>query len=260
MPVVRDGRARRGTLRRESIAMAGLDIAAAEGAGALTMRRVAAELGVAPMSLYRHVADKEELLLLLLDEVAAGLAAPPVDGDPWRRLEALFTDVHEHLGRHRWVVPVLAEGRLFAPRALWLLEAALEALAEAGADDRGALDGYALLWHYTLGHVAGGGTAEREVRESRRALIEGTDLSQTPRVAALLRSGRAYDPGTGFRFGLRAILRGLRAEIGAGQPAEAGEAGVPGPIRRAPDGTSTASPAAAQSASETSTGATGASS
>src|SRR3954451_549632 len=73
---------RREPLTRERILAAALDLARREGPGALSMRRIAQELDVWPMSLYRHFRDKDELLDALAGEAALDIAAP--NGDSWR--------------------------------------------------------------------------------------------------------------------------------------------------------------------------------
>src|SRR5262245_45334246 len=76
--------ARRQPLSREAIVEAALRVLDAEGVDALTMRRVATELGTGAGALYWHVASKEELLILLIDQVAGELDLPEPDPDRWQ--------------------------------------------------------------------------------------------------------------------------------------------------------------------------------
>src|SRR3954467_5496937 len=91
----------------EAIVAAGVAVADAEGIAALSMRRVAAELGAAPMSLYRHVRDKDELLLAMMDAAIAevSLPAPPAD---WRDgLELAARSLWAGFRRHPWLLAAL---------------------------------------------------------------------------------------------------------------------------------------------------------
>lgn len=70
-------------LTRKRVVAAGRRVAEAEGVGGLTIRRVAVELGATPMAMYRHVKDKRELILALLDDVAEGLPPPLIFPPAW---------------------------------------------------------------------------------------------------------------------------------------------------------------------------------
>ncbi|MDG4800021.1 helix-turn-helix domain-containing protein [Micromonospora sp. WMMD980] len=90
----------RPSLSREAIAAAGLRLVETRGAEALSMRRLAGELGCSPMALYRHVSDKRELLVLVLEQVAAGIELPEPVGSPRQRLVELFGGLYDYLRVH----------------------------------------------------------------------------------------------------------------------------------------------------------------
>ena len=99
----------RGLLDRQAIVAAALAVARTEGLPAVTMRRIADELGCGPMSLYRHVADRDALVLEMLDVVAAGIDVPPPVSDPRAELTGLLTAVHAALAVDHWaVLPLVA--------------------------------------------------------------------------------------------------------------------------------------------------------
>src|SRR4030088_2786511 len=75
-------------LSRERVVEAARTIVERDGIDALTMRRVAQDVGSSPMSIYRHVRDRDELLVLLLDKLAAELPRPRLPREPRARLEA----------------------------------------------------------------------------------------------------------------------------------------------------------------------------
>ena len=91
-------------LDRAQIVDAAHEIIVREGVDALTVRRVARELGTAPMALYRHVADKNALLVLVLDAVYGRLKKPRLPPDPRDRIIALWCFLHDGLARFPWVV------------------------------------------------------------------------------------------------------------------------------------------------------------
>lgn len=141
----------RPALSRSRIVATAIAVARAEGIGAASMRRIAEELGSSPMALYRHVADRQQLHLAMLDEVAAGVRLPdPVD-DPRAELTAIMTAAHRALCRDPWVVQVLLVDGLASPRILPLVERQFLALERGGLSGRAAAAGYALLWHYVYG-------------------------------------------------------------------------------------------------------------
>ncbi|MEX2972767.1 GntR family transcriptional regulator [Streptomyces sp. C184] len=111
-------------LSRESVVRAAVRVADAEGLRALSMRRVAAEFGVSSMALYRHVAGKDELVLLMADAAFAGIELPEPAPDGWRaRMEAGARLQWELYRRHPWLAQYLSITRPQPmPRAMALIE------------------------------------------------------------------------------------------------------------------------------------------
>ena len=111
-------------LSRESVVRAGVRVADAEGLRALSMRRVAAEFGVSSMALYRHVAGKDELVLLMADAAFADIELPKPAPDGWRaRMEAGARLQWELYRRHPWLAQYLSITRPQPmPRAMALIE------------------------------------------------------------------------------------------------------------------------------------------
>src|SRR3954451_18000777 len=101
------GRAR---LSRARVVRAALVVADAGGLGSLTIRSLAAELGVGPMSVYYHVANKDEILDALVD-IVFGEIELPVPGGAWRaEMERRAVSAREVLARHPWGLWVLGAG------------------------------------------------------------------------------------------------------------------------------------------------------
>lgn len=124
-----------------------------DGLDAVSMRRVADRLGVAPNSIYAHVADKAALVDELIDAMLAGVLTPTDDG--WRaRIERVMRDSRRELLRHPDLVPFALVRQSVGPNALRLGEVTLGALREAGLDGPAAVTGLQVLLVHTIGSAA----------------------------------------------------------------------------------------------------------
>jgi AcrR family transcriptional regulator len=124
------------SLSRPAILSAALAIADAEGAGALTMRRVAADLGSStPMSLYRYVGSKDGLVDLMLDAVYGEVSLPDQPSGDWRAdLEPLASRTWAVIQRHLWFGELVHTRPLFGPSALRYFDFRFAALESQGLD------------------------------------------------------------------------------------------------------------------------------
>lgn len=141
-------------LTRDRIVEVALEIVDADGLDGLTMRRLGSELGVDPMLVYRHIADKDALLDLVLERVRAGMAVPqPPSEDLAELFETIFVEYHRVLAAHPNVIP-LATRRTDLARP-----SGLEQLVASGMplDDAVAL--YQSLTAFTVGYAALGAPA-----------------------------------------------------------------------------------------------------
>lgn len=215
----------RATLTPRRIAEVAVAIADAEGLDAVTMRRLATELGVAPMAAYRYVTGKDELLELMVDFVYGELKLPD-SNNGWRatmRFVALRT--REVLLAHSWVTRVACGAP--TPNQLAVTEAALVALDGHGLDVDTAMAVYNTVIAYAHGaadsevrlshmlHVRGWST-----REEARAGLAGqmTWLMNTGRYPMYARyiydADRKDDVQWQFEIGLDAVLDGVAARLG----------------------------------------------
>lgn len=174
--------ARTRLLTRDSIAVAAFELVDTEGAGALTIARLADTLGVAQMTLYNYAAGKQEIVNMLPDVLLADL--PPIDrGAQWRdELDTCFTEVHDRLVRHGNVTQLIAGLPVASDAQKRLFSQVLALLDAAGFSGRDALTVHRTLSTYTLGFALFE-IAENTVDSPR----PGTDAAQ-------------------FRAGLRAVL------------------------------------------------------
>jgi AcrR family transcriptional regulator len=165
-PIDDNDQDRRHQLTRERVVAEALAVIAHDGVQALTMRRLAARLGVVPGALYRHVRNKQQLHDLVLDNV---LAEVDLHLDPslgWTdQLKAVAHRLRQVLEAHPGVAGILKTRDPLGPHSLALAEAFLGPLQAAGFADRDAGLAFFLLVDYTIGFaVAGPPTSVNEQR------------------------------------------------------------------------------------------------
>jgi AcrR family transcriptional regulator len=213
--------ATREPLSRARVLQAGVALADEAGLEAFSMRALAQELGVVPMALYKHVANKDELLDGMVDIVFGEIELPSAQLD-WRsamRGRALST--REALGRHGWAIGMM-ESRRPGPANLRNHNAVMGCLREAGFSFELAIHAYSLQDAYIYGFALQERDTGFETPDSageaaqRRADANGA-LAQYPYlaeiVAKLPHSG--YDNAVEFAWGLELILDGLERLRGA---------------------------------------------
>jgi AcrR family transcriptional regulator len=147
-------RGRRGPrpgLSADAIVEAAVRVADAEGLEAISMARVAAELGVTTMALYRYVASKDELLQLMFDASAIGAESLVLEGDGWRsRLRAWAIIQRDMLDSHPWITQMPMPAPPLAPNSLHFVERALQALDGTGLTGAEKMRVIGLLASYSL--------------------------------------------------------------------------------------------------------------
>ena len=140
-------------LNPAAIVAAARRVADAEGVAELTVRRVARELDTGPASLYRHIADRADLLRLLADDLATGYPLTRAGRDPVEAVVRQWRAMHDYLVAHPWGARIIADGRYALPSARPLAEHCVTLLAATGLDHETALRAYRSLWHLLLGHL-----------------------------------------------------------------------------------------------------------
>jgi AcrR family transcriptional regulator len=157
---------RRPQLTRQRVVAEALAVIAQDGAQALTMRSLAARLGVVPGALYHHVGNKQQLQDLVLDGVLAEVDFTVDPSLPWtEQLKVLAHRLRQVLERHPGVAGILKTRDPLGPHSLSLAEALLGPLQAAGFGDRQAGLAFFLLVDYTIGFaVSSSRTSENEQR------------------------------------------------------------------------------------------------
>ena len=205
-------------LTREAVLDAALRRLDSGGPDAVTIRALARDLGVSPMTLYGHVADKDELLLALVDRLAARLEHPALPADPREAVLLRWQTLYDGLAEHTWLPEVLARRRLMAASVLGAVEDIHAALIDAGMSLEQAIRAYRIMWHYTLGSllVRAGTAAERAPARSVQAELRGApDPSRFPTLAASAPTWRRIHGVDTYRDDLRNLLDGLLAAAAA---------------------------------------------
>lgn len=213
-------------LTRPRILSCAIDLADRVGLDALTMRRLGQELGVEAMSIYGHVANKEDLLNRMMDAVFAEIE-PPSTSDPWRHaLRQRSVALREALRRHPWAVSLKGSGTSPGPATLRHHDRVLGSLRNGGfslaltAHAISALDSYSYgfaMQEKTLPFTTEEDTAV--LAQTMLAQLATTDYPYLVEFTAthVLQPGYAY--GNEFIFGLEILLDGLeRALYGHGAP------------------------------------------
>lgn len=222
-------RGRKAALTADEIVRAAIAVADAEGLPAVSMARVAAELGNATMALYRHVRSKDELITLMADAAIDPPDLPPV-GDDWR--EALRRWAHAIVAettRHPWYPKLPITGPPIGPNNLLWFDAGLAALAPTGLPELAKVGVIQALSTYAQGQIRlGSELAAGYADDPRRfgveygaALARLIDPARYPALSRAVASGIFLDEDAAyeevdedFDFGLDLFLDGVAALVG----------------------------------------------
>ncbi len=211
-------------LTLEAIVDQAVAVADAEGLDAVSMRRVAADLGAGTMSLYRYLPGKAELLDLMLERVGA-LDEDADLGDDWREaMRAMGTGLWRLYTEHPWL-PLVDQSRpLLGPNALRGFDLAIGSLAATGLADQekvaviGMIDAFAQAAARTANAAAAaerltGVSTEEFWKAQEPVLVAAMETGNYPNVAALDQDAFEMPGEAFFEFGLQRILDGTAALV-----------------------------------------------
>jgi AcrR family transcriptional regulator len=209
-------------LTRERVVAEALAVISAEGAPALSMRALAARLGVVPGALYRHVRSKEQLYDLVLDAVLAEVGCQADPSVTWdAQIGALARRLRTVLENRPGIAALLKARDPVSPASLAVAEAFLAPLSAAGLPGRRAALAFRLVYDYIVGFALGDPTspAEQRLRDTvtRRelhAFLRSLPADRFPALAAHGTYAWANDRDQRFNSGLDTLLRGLQADLG----------------------------------------------
>lgn len=189
-------------------------VAASEGLGGLSMRRLAGELGVAANALYSYFPDKAALLDALLDHLLGDIEVAP-RADWQHRLTGILRRTREVLLAHPELIPLFLARPGRGANAMRLGNAMLACLAQGGLDEPAAVEAVRILLIYTLGFAAheaprrADPAGERRIRESEAAFRAAAHL---PHLRALSGELARHADDATFETGLRWLLAGIAAD------------------------------------------------
>jgi AcrR family transcriptional regulator len=232
------GRTPRIPLTRERVLHAAVALADASGSETLSMRRLGEALGVEAMSLYNHVANKEDLLDGMIDVVFGEIDLPP-GGEDWKTaMRQRGISARRVLSRHGWAISFMESRNVPGPATLRHQDAVIGCLRDAGfsiglaAHALSVLDSY--IYGFALHERSLPFPSPEETAELAEDVLAALPVDEYPHLAGLTAHhvlGTGYDYGSEFEFGLDLILDGLeRCSLGA-----AGRYPIGGPTGAGPD-------------------------
>jgi AcrR family transcriptional regulator len=207
----------RDPLNRERVLRAAVALADENGIGSLTMRKLGEALGVEAMSLYNHVANKDDLLDGMIDIVFGEIGLPGNETD-WRTaMRQRAISVREALSRHRWAIGLMESRSSPGPATLRHHDAVIGSLRTAGFSIEMAAHAYSALDSYIYGFALQEPSlpfdTPEETAEVAKSIMARFSNGEYPHLAELtleyvLKPG--YDYGNEFEFGLGLILDSLQ--------------------------------------------------
>jgi AcrR family transcriptional regulator len=206
----------RGRLSGQRVLDAAIAHADAVGLEALTMRTLADLLGVTPMALYRHIANKDELIDAMVDVVFGEIGLPSGGGDWQTAMRRRAIAVRDALSRHRWAIGLLESRRHPGPANLRHHDAVIGRLRAAGFDIEMTAHAYSLLDGYIYGFALTKLNlpfqSSAEVESVARDMLQPFPVGEYPNLVEFI-AERAMQPGYDyedeFEYGLDLILDGL---------------------------------------------------
>ena len=204
-------------LSRDRALTAAVAVADVEGLGSLTMRRLARELGVEAMSLYHHVANKDDILDGMVELVFQEIELPSVEDDWMHAMQVRAVSVRTTLKRHPWAISIMQSRSAPGPAALGDLDALIGSCRRAGFSVEMAAHAVSLIDSYVYGFVL----QEVNLPAAETGGVEGVVESVLPTVERdyphlaeltmeyVMQPGYSY--GDEFDYGIGLVLDGLRA-------------------------------------------------
>jgi AcrR family transcriptional regulator len=203
-------------LSRERVLKVAIAHADAGGLDALSMRKLAEELDVAPMALYRHVTNKDDLIDGMVDVVFSEVGLPSI-GPDWRTaMRQRGISLRDVLARHRWAIGLMESRRNPGPANLRHHDAVIGSLRAGGFDMALVAHAYSVLDGYIYGFALTKMNLPFEsgddVAEIAESMLEPFPANEYPSLMAFLTEHimkPGYDYGDEFEYGLELILDGL---------------------------------------------------
>jgi AcrR family transcriptional regulator len=214
---------RRVPLTRERVLEAAIALADEGGLESLSMRKLGQALGVEAMSLYNHVANKEDILDGIADQVLTQIELPRAGADWETAIWRCATSAHDALTAHAWACNLIMSNPRILPSRLRYIDSVLGCLREAGFSAAATFHGYHALDSHILGFTLweAGHSVSDEDMAGILAFVPQLSASGYPYLAEHAEQHFAgIDDQDEFEFGLRLIVDGLRRELAMTQAAQ----------------------------------------
>jgi AcrR family transcriptional regulator len=218
------------TLNLDRIVEAAVKVASSRGLAAVSMSRIAGQLGAGTMALYRYVGAKEELLALMVDSRFQDPPASSTTGEGWRAGLSRWAREHRAvLRRHPWIVQVPLSGPPLMPNEVVWFERALSCLTATGLTETEKISALLLVNGFVRNEAtltadlqkaarAASSTMEKTMSDYGTQLGRLIDPQRFPAIASAIASGVFDQPDAGdmdadFEFGLERILDGIEVLV-----------------------------------------------
>jgi len=215
----------RSALSRERIVERAIAIADAEGIEAISMRRIAADLGATPMALYNHVANKDELMNGIAGQLLKEIDVSALDPTDWAKaIKIGYTEFRRVLLRHPNLLPVLQRKTEMSSDALRPIELAMSILQGAGFSPGEALLAHWTLSGFAMGHVLWQVTNPLLDNEEGITMLQAHAMhhratlsdDEFPCLIAALPAMESYGMDACWEWGIDAIIEGLKVKLAQG--------------------------------------------
>jgi AcrR family transcriptional regulator len=206
----------RSPLNRDKVLQEAVSLADENGIESLTMRKLAEEFGVVPMALYKHVANKEDMLDGMVDVVFGEIDLPSKGADWKTAMRDRANSVRQVISRHRWAIGLTESRRKPGPTNLRHHDAVIGCLRAAGFSTEMAIHAYSALDSYIYGFALQEQQlpfdSPQEVGTVAASMLQEFPTDEYPHLAETIvqhinKAGWQY--GDEFAFGLELILGGL---------------------------------------------------
>jgi Bacterial regulatory proteins, tetR family./Tetracyclin repressor, C-terminal all-alpha domain. len=225
-PEVRDRSSDRQPLSRSQIVAAAIKLIDEEGLDGFSMRRLGQALGAGTTSFYWHVKDKDQLIDLVMDQIATEVRLDDDAGRPWRERAAYLAREFHAIGkRHRNVAALYGARISMGPNTLLAMDHLLEVLRAGGFERDRLTLAFSSLMTYALGSAVmesrdlSGPGAEGKSAEEMQAMfaemLASLPADQFPNLVRLIAEGNSgnVDDDAQFEYGLQSMLNGMEADL-----------------------------------------------
>ncbi len=198
---------------RTELIDAAVAIADDAGLDAVSIRRVAGRVGIRTMSLYTHVASKDDLLALMFERISAELIVPtPLPPDGREQLRLIARRAFDSYLAHPWMLHAFGRRPATGPNQLRRAEQSASAVNSLGIDTAKAWTALSIVHEWTMGHALHAVTLREDIALNKR--LQATDAADYPNASRALKSSEVRPNRAVFEEGLESVLDGIEKRFG----------------------------------------------